>query len=143
MYIFQMLNKNIKALFTKWMQHMIKKMNKSILHISIHVLTLMFYCLAVGRAKPITWSQCHVTIRFIRNVHSGLDPLFIYSLRLRLWAQSRHSDIRLEKQTSLDNFHQSNNAPNNLPWKYHEKYIIQQNNLKGKICHTSVIYCIF
>lgn len=49
-----MLNKNIKALFTKWMQQMIKKMNKSILHISIHVLTLMFYCLAVGRAKPIT-----------------------------------------------------------------------------------------
>lgn len=54
-----------------------------------------------------------ITIRYIRNMHS-LIRLSFYSLRWRSYTQSRHFEVKLVEQTSIENFRQSNNAIINL-----------------------------
>lgn len=54
-----------------------------------------------------------ITIRYIKNMHS-LIRLSFYSLRWRSYAQSRHFEVKLVEQTSIENFRQTYNTIINL-----------------------------
>lgn len=82
----------------------------------IHVWTFIFYGVEVWSAKPITMSLSEESVRLN-------PPIFLYLFHYTKHVKEHVFSLvilmscYLVKQTSLNIFRQSNNAPNNLNWK--------------------------